>query len=63
MKKLITLLSFTKGTTESFITGEIRKVGTPPFSKEQTGLIIKNIVELHNAGVKKLSKDEGKEEK
>jgi len=48
MKKLITLSSFTKGTTESFITGEVRKVGTSLFSKEQTDLIIKNIVELHN---------------
>jgi len=35
MKKLITLSSFTKGTTESFITGEVRKVGAPPSPKNK----------------------------
>ncbi len=57
MKKLITLANFATGTVKNTVTGEVKTVDTNLSEKERIRLMAKHIMELHNATVKKLSKE------
>ena len=61
MKKLITLANFAKGTVKNIVTGEVKTVDTNLSEKERIKLMAKTIAELHNAGVKNLSREEEEE--